>query len=326
MSGQYYLTRCGSKYLIKQPPPALRAKAQVYYEEILDKNRFSNWITQPQCLAKLINMGVLSPTYSQELSNLNKTLDNLKLDLYHSGFNEKKMKNLKRLIGQTKNKLERLYSNMSLLRPFTLEGYASLCRQEFLWLNSVYTLDDRLVFNSLNVDSALAYRIFSSIADHTLSMEQYRTIAKHPEWYNYWKIVQMNSTFPLCKDLTEEQIYLLNFSKMYDSVYESYDCPSSEIIQDDDMLDGWFVEQSRKREKEKRESMASKLSAKHSNADEIFVVANSEQDRQRIAAMNSAAARATKQERTRLLKQKGEAKDSELLRNKLKRKNTYGRP
>ena len=40
---------------------------------------------------------------------------------------------------------------------------------------------------------------------------------------------------------------------MYDNIQESMDCPTEDVINDDDMLDGWFIVQNRKREKDKKE-------------------------------------------------------------------------
>jgi hypothetical protein len=40
---------------------------------------------------------------------------------------------------------------------------------------------------------------------------------------------------------------------MYDNVYESMECPPDEVIKDDDMLDGWFIQQHKDREKKLKE-------------------------------------------------------------------------
>ena len=40
---------------------------------------------------------------------------------------------------------------------------------------------------------------------------------------------------------------------MYDNVYESHERPNDKIIEDDDCLDGWFIVQRRKHEKDKNE-------------------------------------------------------------------------
>ena len=37
--------------------------------------------------------------------------------------------------------------------------------------------------------------------------------------------------------------------KVYDNVHESMDAPTDRVIEDDDMLDGWFKVQSRKRKR-----------------------------------------------------------------------------
>ena len=44
-----------------------------------------------------------------------------------------------------------------------------------------------------------------------------------------------------------DQKNILILSRMYDNVQESLDCPADDIMQDDDMLDGWFIHQKNKK-------------------------------------------------------------------------------
>ena len=38
---------------------------------------------------------------------------------------------------------------------------------------------------------------------------------------------------------------------MYDNIQESLDYPSEDVVEDDDMLDGWLIIQKQKRDKER---------------------------------------------------------------------------
>ena len=43
---------------------------------------------------------------------------------------------------------------------------------------------------------------------------------------------------------------MVSFSRMYDGAYGSPECPPDKVIEDDDMFDGWLIDQRRTREKE----------------------------------------------------------------------------
>ena len=64
------------------------------------------------------------------------------------------------------------------------------------------------------------------------------------------------------------------WSSLYDNIQESPDCPSNEVINDDDMLDGWMIIQKRNREQAKLQKDAENKfgNKKISNADEVFIV------------------------------------------------------
>ena len=107
--------------------------------------------------------------------------------------------------------------------------------------------------------------------------------------------------------MTKDQSLLCSFSILYDNVYESMECPSEEIINDDDCLDGWFIEQRRKHENEKKQQKVNNLldKAKAKNAGEVFLIASNNEDIDTINSLNTNRSNQVKQERMNLLNQKG---------------------
>ena len=98
------------------------------------------------------------------------------------------------------------------------------------------------------------------------------------------------------------------------------DCPSDSVINDDDMLDGWFIIQNKKQDKERAESeLESRVSNdKISNSEEVFVFAETQQDVDAINSVNSYQAQMVKKERMEVLQQKGEAQDLDFRDQRLK--------
>jgi len=112
----------------------------------------------------------------------------------------------------------------------------------------------------------------------------------------------------------------LIWSRMYDNVHESPDCPSEEVINDDDMLDGWFSIQASKRKDAIMESeLESKLSnSKIANSQEIFLMADSKQDAENINQMNTHQARMIKKQRFNQLQKRGQMDQNQFQDERLK--------
>tara|TARA_R100000908_G_scaffold63654_1_gene45244 strand:+ start:46 stop:423 length:378 start_codon:yes stop_codon:yes gene_type:complete len=102
---------------------------------------------------------------------------------------------------------------------------------------------------------------------------------------------------------------------MYDSVHESPEAPSEELIADDICLDGWFIIQRKKQEKQKKSNQVDGMiqNEKIRNAGEVFVMAEDSKDAGQIYDLNDGFARGTIKQREAQLKQKeGQVNFTEL--------------
>jgi hypothetical protein len=99
---------------------------------------------------------------------------------------------------------------------------------------------------------------------------------------------------------------------MYDSVNENPDAPHKDIIDDNDALDGWFIEQRRKRDIERNEKTITNISNIHEGAGEVFLPAQSKEDLDRIHGMNTLESKIIKLQREGAIKRAGELSESQL--------------
>jgi hypothetical protein len=108
---------------------------------------------------------------------------------------------------------------------------------------------------------------------------------------------------------------------MYDRIYESPDCPSEEVINDDDMLDGWLLVQKRHREGERqKQELQQKVGGKLGKADDVFLMAETPQDAQKIDMLNEPhMARIKKQRMAEIKSQGGQLLEQQLADVKMKR-------
>ncbi len=97
--------------------------------------------------------------------------------------------------------------------------------------------DEILIWNAVK-----AYLDSNKIIDTSLV----RKIARSSHWRIRWNL-NKNSLSELfghtTRDLSHTQLNLVYWSQVYDSVYQSMDCPSDDIIDNDEELDKWLEEQ-----------------------------------------------------------------------------------
>lgn len=96
--------------------------------------------------------------------------------------------------------------------------------------------------------------LMSKYQQELLSDCEIRAIAKSMQWKVLWGAAKEANLFPSAIEMTDMQLTLVNWARVYDSVHESMDCPSDEVIEDDYAIDGWFVSQRNKRREEQKKS------------------------------------------------------------------------
>lgn len=128
-------------------------------------------------------------------------------------------------------------------------------------------------------DNALMDSIISQIShfDQKITTTEIRYIARHPNWRFRW--VGGKSTGNIFDvpvvEMTDEQASLVYWSHIYDSVYDAYERPSQEIIDDDEKLDEWMSEQGDKSEREAKKRVVSSrrdsISSRVMGHGEVFI-------------------------------------------------------
>ena len=100
--------------------------------------------------------------------------------------------------------------------------------------------------------------------------------------------------------LNDNQLSLLYWSKLYDSISESMDAPSSSVMKDHIAIDGWLIKQAKKRETEDR-----KNALPSSDAGEIFVPITSKKEIKEVNSLNSPEGKQILKSRAKDLADKG---------------------
>jgi len=246
----------------------------------------------------------------QDLEKYKKDLENLKVDAFKSFRRPKDLGRIKFQIRQLEEKMAKISRKKNQYDHITCEGYATFAQWNWIIENSTFFSDTGKKFDwtKITVTDLMSY-----YESNAISSSDFRRIARSDQWRPIWLLGKKagNLFDRPASLLTRDQVTLCSYSMMYDSVYESTESPPEKVIEDDDCLDGWFIDQKKKQERAKKQQEADSIissNPKIANASEVFLVAGSKEEIEHIESLNSFQSRMIKDTRMAQLRSKGEIK------------------
>lgn len=206
----------------------------------------------------MIENKLLAKSFLTSRENLQNSIDRAKRDLFSNRNSKIAIKEIKSKLNQIRAKLSDLLQPKSKMVPNTCEFIAQT--EKIVYLLKATTYKRGAPYRPVNMNKII------DIWQNSLASESMiRFLARSDTWRTIW--ANQGLGFDLFvkhkdADLTHNQRNLVTWSKMYDNIQESMDCPSDKVIEDDDMLDGWFLIQKDKRDKERLEQEVDTMSGK----------------------------------------------------------------
>lgn len=257
------------------------------YTNIYDECLRSGIMTEENLEMWMISNNLLPKNFAQKKKDFNNAIDNTKISLYKNRSSKKSIGKIKYTLQELRSDLIRLVEPKIQYSQNTCEFIANLEKRMFL-------LKETTFYNKKLYKGSNFNRVFEAWQDSLISEKNIRLLARSDFWRQLWNTKKTNTVslfnyYDKNVELTINQRNLLTWSMIYDNVYESIESPEESVISDDDMLDGWFLSQKEKREKEQTQnSIESKIKTpKVSNSGHVFVVADSEEERQQINMASS---------------------------------------
>lgn len=302
-------------YLIKNPDRYHKYIAEEIYQEALVDARVEGLYTDLEINDMLIEQGIWNDEKEEKLKALNKEIEELKINLFQNFYKEKESAAIRKVLSIAKTDKSLLTIEKYSYTYLSVSGYASTAKIKYLIGSSLFHENNTHVFNEITfwknrsdlLDEAVVFYNQSKLDDSKL-----RHLAKTDLWRSYWSARKSESSmFGIPSvDLDDERRSLISWSQLYDNIAEHPECPPDDLINDDDALDGWMINQKREREQKKNQnSIDSSLTDKVKNSSEIFIVAHSQKERDRIESMNSPEVKAIKRSREKIIQEKGEVSD-----------------
>lgn len=265
--------------------------------------------TEIEILDYMKGLGLWNQILEDELEKIPKAIEELKVELYNAYFQFKRRDGIKKSLDSLRFREVELIKQKDKLKYVTCEGFALTCKNRHLICSGAKRSDGSKFFIKNYEDySQTELDIFiNDYLNNKINDDVIRSLSTEEPWRSIWGAGKHEGAiFGIPSSLlSQEQRMILVWSRIYDSIFESPDCPPDEIIDDNDCLDGWMIVQSRNRQKERQNEHGYKPGDKFNKADEVFMFVDNPDDISRVNAMNSPAAILRKQQRMNALTRAG---------------------
>lgn len=310
LSGFYYFVFANNKYKLIYPDMSIKYQAELFANDQYELNRFNEWIFDDDIIHYLVGSGLWDYSGDNLLKKLEVQIEDYKADLYKNFLNPTKVKSIRKSLDGVRKRYDTMYTTRHSFDHLTPKGYANILKNQYIISHSIYDDKNNLVFDldDRSIDLNLLNNIIEFLASNTLDIKTFRKIARSDIWRNYWSA---NKEYLFDKptiNWTDEQRTLVVLTKMYDSAYESTECPPDHVFDDDDMFDGWMIIQKRENDKIRSKNRTEKMFGNKgglNKAQEVFLVANSKEEAEAIYSLNDSSSLNIINERNTVIQNSG---------------------
>lgn len=284
----YFIFIDNVKYKVVYPSAKIKYDSEILYDSILEENKYDKtWMTQQEIEFELSRNGIWTKEDENELESKKRSLDASKIEIYLNFSNSSKREKIRKNIKIINKKLNELYNRKNSLSYLDIKEYALTIKNEFLIMNSITDLSDKLYFDNPygeNHEAKKLNHFIREILNNSIDITTLKSIARSELWKSY---INSNAQAEHNINLNDDYRYLLSIHKMYENAKQHPEAPTEEIISDDDALDGWFLFQNQKVEKEKRKNVTlDKFGKKIKESDHVFILGDNQQEIQDIYSLN----------------------------------------
>lgn len=296
ISGHKFININNCRYKLTPSSNEIKLLAEHIYMETIDNLKFDTLITKKKMNDYLRTLKIWDDSDDEALKKLETHLDDRKVDLYHSLLNAERQVRLRRAIKVAKNNIEKAYTKKHSLEHITVNYHAFLAKKRFIIALCLRDDQNNPIYNEktlLEADSTILEKVLNFLDSDIITVEEFRELARNDPWRTLWSVGKDRCLSGFVSEWTDDQKMLVTFSKMYDNAHQSTEPPPDEVFDDDDMFDGWMIDQRRKREKEVKQKQADVAANIPDNAQEVFLYAPTREDADKIYDLNDEDSRVT---------------------------------
>lgn len=268
-------------FLFYPPTLDLLSRAEFYWQELFDEVKFNGWPTMSTINNVRIELGIWSDKEEEQLIFAEKQVDEIKQKMYINYMADLDISRDRFLLNKIKNQYYILLNKKHSIDYTTVEGYADSVKNELV-LRECISFEEDFIPTSRQWSD-----ILSIVKNSALTHTEYRCVARSNLWHSYWYNGSSKIFLQKPHEMNYEQRNICSISRMYDNAKKASDPPSEDIINDDDLFDGWLLYKKNKDDSDTSKQKIDKIVDKHHRgASHVFVVADQSRTPEQINKMN----------------------------------------
>lgn len=299
-------------YFIHAPDIDTEYSAKEVYIEEYNKAKEFGLFTDEDAYDLLIKQNLWNDEQEKILLDIPRHIEIFKEQLFDAyiNFGTEQGKKIVKYLKRARDEYDKLYQIRHMYDTHTCHGHA-ITAALIETVSRCTKLDNnkKCNWNELILNKVVDYYNKSS-----LSPENIRYLAKTTPWVNIWPSAKSNGQIfnRYGAELTIEQRLLLMWSRMYDNINESVDCPTNEVINDDDLLDGWMIKQRKKNKEETKKGNSGLGLSRTGQHEEVYIVAKNQEQASKIYSMNDGMGKGIIKQRLNLINKEKEVKHGSM--------------
>lgn len=318
VSGQMRFRINNETFFVRAPDRFQRCLAEELFYEQLEEALASGAYSEAELVEFLAGKYIWVDADDTRLKVLRDNIDNLKVELFEMRIRSYEKIRIRKLLIRMNAEAERLEILRHSYDHLSAIGIATSAKQRYLLGCSIFTAEGPYWNDEESWIKPEPYldKIIFKINQERLGDFQFRELARTDPWQSLWNIRKHCSKGLFeCSaiDLTDEQRNLIVWSSIYESVREHPDNLETEVVEDNDMLDGWMI--LKRKEKEKNQLKGNDdftNNEKIRNSSEVFIKVDTPQDAQRILSKNDEEASHIFKQRMDTIKERGNVKEFDM--------------
>lgn len=304
------------------PTAEIKARSSMLYELQFRKALEDGLMRKEAVIEHFTVLGEWDPQTDVEIAGIRDDIQTMKKGLLDYLFQKEKLEKVRATIRSAEKALmERVSARIKLMK-ISADSHALMMQQRFVISKITKTMDDILYWptdkafsDERNVE--LINRLVNTFYQGSLvSVSQMRELARTHPWRGLWMASKNNGHWfnKSPEKISDLQQSLLYWSCIYDIVSESMERPIKDVVEDDDLLDSWFLRQADKIEQHAREELFKPQTGKMTRKDgrqEQFIITDKD-GAEKVYSLNDPVSRARIKAKQQIIEKRTVVKDQNM--------------
>lgn len=268
--------------LLYNPSAIDKKRSFLAYEKAYDIAIETGLLTEEELKIFFIENGLWSIEKEIRIETIRSDINKIIKGLLGLIFQKNKLNTAKSMLRKAEKELMNLIIEKNTLLKNSAENYGLSQKQKYIISRIVYNENGERFWRSIcdfenEHNVTLINKLCSLFFEESrLNNKTIREIARSYQWKTIWYISKDSGNLfeesPI--NWTENQVNLAYWSRVYDMVVESYERPSKDITEDDDLFDSWLINQNDKIEDKCKGNKIDNVKNKKNGKQEVFVFAD----------------------------------------------------